>query len=206
MCPWLTDLCLSKLELIAFKLRPCALWTLRIHDNISGNWLQRMTGDDILNLFLYIDAFSLFFGTHLLFLAIMSFPLIRFCPADMSSKVYPLSHPKQGLNYSVRLTNTCEGVVYLVNAHVRSLQLYKKWASLHLILKNFVLVDVFKEYVKTYFPDHLLMIVPKKNSHHTNIHVHSEQQKHLGMASNNLKVENKDTRKTLSMSFWCVYC
>ena len=97
MCPWLTDLCLSKLKLItpAFKLRPCTSWTLRIHDNISGNWLQRMTGDDILNLFLYIDAFSLFFGTHLLFLAIMSFPLIRFCPADMSSKVYPLSHKKR---------------------------------------------------------------------------------------------------------------
>ena len=64
--------------------------------------------------------------------------------------------------YSIKLTNTCEGVVYLVNFNVRSLQLYQKWVSLHVILKIFALLDVFKEYVKTYFPEHLSMTAPEK--------------------------------------------
>ena len=37
------------------------------------------------------------------------------------------------------------------------------------------------------------MTAPEKNFHQTNIHVHSEQEKHLEMVNNSLKVETEDT-------------
>ena len=75
-----------------------------------------------------------------------------------------------------------------MNIHlIRSLQFYQKRVSLQLILKNSALIDAFIEYVKMYFPDHLSMTAPGKNSHQANTHAQSQQQIHLSILCKKLK-------------------
>ena len=42
--PWLNEFCFSKLKMMTteFKLKPCLLWTLHVHDNTSG-WVKMIT-------------------------------------------------------------------------------------------------------------------------------------------------------------------
>ena len=83
------DYCFFKSKLItaAFQLKPWTLWTVHAHDSIDGNCVLCIVGDAVLYLLRYIDTSSLSIGNHLLFLAIISLPLILVRVINLSSQV-----------------------------------------------------------------------------------------------------------------------